>query len=68
MSGGQPNILLPLIIVVGVSAIKDIIEDLKRKKADKEENESKVLVADYSSQKFIQRDWQDLKIGDKVKV
>jgi hypothetical protein len=44
MSGGQPNILLPLITVVGVSAIKDLIEDLKRREADKEENQSKIEV------------------------
>lgn len=42
MSEGKPNILLPLLFVVGLSAIKDLIEDLKRRKADKEENEKEV--------------------------
>jgi phospholipid-transporting ATPase len=34
ISGGFPVIFIPLSFVVGVSAIKDIYEDLKRKKSD----------------------------------
>jgi phospholipid-transporting ATPase len=34
ISGGFPVIFIPLSIVVGVSAIKDFYEDLKRKKSD----------------------------------
>lgn len=49
MSDGKPNIILPLIAVVGLSAVKDIIEDLKRRKMDKSENLSKVLRANFSS-------------------
>ena len=45
ISGGQPSILLPLIIVIGMSALKDVMEDQKRKRSDREENESPVLVA-----------------------
>jgi magnesium-transporting ATPase (P-type) len=44
ISGGQPNILLPLLVVIGMSAAKDFLEDRKRKMADKEENESLVEV------------------------
>jgi hypothetical protein len=39
VSGGIPNILLPLTFVVVVSAVKDALEDSKRKKSDREENE-----------------------------
>lgn len=35
VSGGFPVIFVPLSIVVGVSAIKDFYEDLKRKNSDK---------------------------------
>ena len=45
ISGGQPSILLPLLIVVGMSALKDALEDRKRRQSDREENESKVFVA-----------------------
>jgi hypothetical protein len=52
MSDGKPSIVLPLFTVVGISAIKDIIEDLKRRKLDKSENLSKVLRADFLNKKF----------------
>lgn len=35
---------MPLIFVIGVSALKDIFEDLKRHKSDREENENNCLV------------------------
>ena len=66
MSGGQPNILLPLVIVVGISAIKDLVEDLKRGISDKEENESEVLAAENG--KFVTKKWQDIKVGEIVKI
>jgi phospholipid-transporting ATPase len=37
-TGGQPVIWLPLMVVVSMSAIKDLIEDRKRHRADAEEN------------------------------
>jgi len=39
VSGGVPTMLPPLIFVLLISGIKDAVEDRKRKKADKEENE-----------------------------
>ena len=38
VTGGIPNILMPLLFVLTVSAIKDLLEDFKRKKSDREEN------------------------------
>ena len=32
MSAGKPNILVPLLVVVGISAVKDLLEDMKRRK------------------------------------
>mgnify|MGYP002365087957 FL=1 len=43
-SGGFPVIFIPLSFVVGVSAIKDFFEDLKRKKSDEEINNSNAHV------------------------
>lgn len=43
-SGGFPVIFIPLSFVVGVSAIKDFFEDLKRKKSDEEINNTKAYV------------------------
>lgn len=38
ISGGVPNILMPLSFVLSVSAVKDLLEDLKRRRSDREEN------------------------------
>lgn len=37
-SNGQPVIWVPLAIIIMITAVKDIYEDLKRRKADNEEN------------------------------
>lgn len=54
VSGGVPNILLPLIFVLTLSAIKDLVEDYKRKKSDQEENNRHTHVrADRSWRKVL---------------
>ena len=50
ISSGKPVILFPLLFVILMSAIKDLIEDIKRKKADDLENNSKVLVGNANHQ------------------
>lgn len=44
ISEGVPVIYVPLVVVITISALKDLFEDLKRHKSDKEENTRKVLV------------------------
>lgn len=63
---GIPSILLPLTLVLTVSAIRDLIEDRKRRKSDNEENSRKAL-------KFIQSTWtpifwSDVQVGDLIQV
>ncbi|CDW88026.1 phospholipid-translocating p-type flippase family [Stylonychia lemnae] len=67
-TGGRPSILVPLAVVLFISAGKDIIEDLKRSKADSEENESTVEVYDKSTQSYKIVKWETLKVGQIVKV
>ena len=43
-SGGYPSILLPLGLVVMVTATKDALEDSKRRKSDDEENNRTTLI------------------------
>jgi phospholipid-transporting ATPase len=57
ISRGRPVILFPLLFVVILSAIKDIIEDRKRKKSDEQENNAITLVADRQSQRFEKEKW-----------
>ncbi|CCE82262.1 Piso0_001979 [Millerozyma farinosa CBS 7064] len=57
-----------LIVVLLVSAIKEIMEDLKRAGADRELNNTKVLVLDPDSGKFLLKKWVQVKVGDVVRV
>lgn len=66
ISGGVPVIFMPLSLVVTVSAIKDIFEDLKRKASDKELNNLHTRALGVDG--FRQVNWQELRIGQIVKV
>ena len=66
MSGGVPNILLPLLFVLIVSAVKDAMEDNKRRKSDNTENNSSCLV--YVNENWKATLWKDVKVGDIVKI
>lgn len=57
---------MPLLFVVFISMLKDGLEDYKRAKSDKEENERKVLIG--GEDKFELMPWKDLCVGDIVKV
>jgi hypothetical protein len=43
-----------------------MVEDLKRKRVDRDENESKVYKANIDVGKFEETLWQDIKVGDIV--
>ena len=68
ISDGKPAMLIPLLFVIGVSMIKDIFEDSKRHKSDRQENNKDTEVYDPISKDFVTVHWQDLKVGQIVKV
>lgn len=68
ITGGQPAILLPLMFVCAVSAVKDLFEDIKRHRADEQENNRKVLVLDKTKGGFELKAWKELRVGSIVKV
>ena len=57
-----------LIVVLFVSAIKEILEDLKRANADKGLNNTRVLVLDPVSGDFVLKKWVKVQVGDIVRV
>lgn len=57
-----------LTVVLLVSAIKEILEDIKRANADKDLNNTKVYVLDAATGDFVLRKWILVKVGDIVKV
>ncbi|XP_018568743.1 probable phospholipid-transporting ATPase IA isoform X3 [Anoplophora glabripennis] len=63
---GRYTTLVPLIFILSVSAIKEIIEDIKRHRADDETNHRRVEVLRGDS--WINVRWKDVIVGDIVKV
>ncbi|XP_048517503.1 probable phospholipid-transporting ATPase IA isoform X3 [Dendroctonus ponderosae] len=63
---GRYTTLVPLIFILSVSAIKEIIEDIKRHRADDETNHRKVEVL--RDETWISIRWKDVVVGDIVKV
>ncbi|QSL64765.1 hypothetical protein MERGE_002067 [Pneumocystis wakefieldiae] len=58
--------IVPLLIVLIVSAFKELVEDFKRRLQDKELNQSLTYV--FEKMSFIPRKWYDLHVGDIVRV
>lgn len=65
-SGGVPNILLPLGLVLTISGIKDFLEDRKRKISDNEENNRIALMRKNGAWENIL--WKNIRVGDILKV
>ena len=61
ISNGAPTQLLPLLIILTVTALKDIFEDKKRHKSDFEENVRKSYV--FKDVEFVETSCQDIKVG-----
>lgn len=64
---GRYTTAVPLLCILGVSAIKELFEDSKRHKADRKINESEILVLNKTTLKWDLIRWQDVKVGDIVK-
>ncbi|KIX03784.1 uncharacterized protein Z518_07337 [Rhinocladiella mackenziei CBS 650.93] len=58
--------IVPLMLVLLVSAIKELVEDYKRKAADKALNDSKARVLKGSN--FVDTKWINVAVGDIVRV
>ncbi|XP_051146039.1 putative phospholipid-transporting ATPase 9 [Andrographis paniculata] len=59
--------IIPLVFVIGVTMVKEAIEDWQRKQQDIEVNNRKVDVH-AGGGAFSAADWKNLKVGDVVKV
>ncbi|KRX02230.1 P-type ATPase, cytoplasmic domain N [Pseudocohnilembus persalinus] len=67
ISDGKPVMYMPLTIVLVVSALKDLFEDLKKYKQDQEENQRQVTIIDETKDEK-QVKWQHLRVGNIVKI
>ena len=68
ITNGKAAMMPPLIFVVVVSMIKDAYEDVLRHLEDKKENNEITRKFDRSREEFIKCRWQDVKIGDIVRI
>lgn len=57
---------LPFIFVIGVSVLREFVEEIKRRKQDKAVNNSKTRVL--RGNKFHETSWKDLQVGDLLLV
>ena len=65
-TNGTPTLYLPLVFIILLSMLKDILEDIKRHKSDKEENIRNVEIL--KENKFENSQWKDLRVGNIIKV
>nr|CAG4647660.1 EOG090X00X3 [Moina brachiata] len=63
---GRYTTLVPLLFILAVSATKEIIEDIKRHKADEETNKRMVEVLHHGN--WLWQTWENLNVGDVVMV
>ncbi len=59
---------LPLAIVLGVSIIKEAVEDYRRAQADHEVNNRPVNVLNHETKAFEEKRWKDVKVGQIIEV
>ncbi|XP_028273801.1 phospholipid-transporting ATPase IC [Parambassis ranga] len=58
--------LIPLVVVLGITAIKDLVDDLARHRMDKEINNRKCDVL--LDGRFQESKWMDIQVGDVVRL
>uniref|UniRef100_A0A8C3VUG9 Phospholipid-transporting ATPase n=1 Tax=Catagonus wagneri TaxID=51154 RepID=A0A8C3VUG9_9CETA len=63
----QPEVgMIPICVILAVTAIKDAWEDLRRYKSDKVINNQECLVYSREEQSYVQKCWKDVRVGDFI--
>uniref|UniRef100_A0A4W3HDT4 Phospholipid-transporting ATPase n=1 Tax=Callorhinchus milii TaxID=7868 RepID=A0A4W3HDT4_CALMI len=69
VSAFQPTFsLVPLSIIVSVTAVKDAWEDFRRYQSDKEINNMRCWIFSRKRKEYVERPWQDVGVGDFVRL
>ncbi|XP_055539760.1 phospholipid-transporting ATPase VD isoform X2 [Wyeomyia smithii] len=61
---GKEIAMIPVLFVLGVTAIKDLFEDRRRRASDKRINNSTCRVYNGESERYKKVLWQDVRVGD----
>ncbi|XP_075065980.1 phospholipid-transporting ATPase VB isoform X2 [Mixophyes fleayi] len=65
----QPAIaIIPICIILAITAIKDLWEDFRRYKSDKEINNMLCMIYCRNDKSFVDKCWKDVRVGDFVKL
>ncbi|KAJ3599738.1 hypothetical protein NHX12_033694 [Muraenolepis orangiensis] len=65
----QPELALaPVVFILSVTAIKDLWEDYRRLRSDTEINHMACLVYSRAEQRYLERFWKQLRVGDFVRL
>ncbi len=62
-SPGTPSLALPLSFILVVTAIKDLVEDIRRHQSDNVQNMRTVEVVDQATGSASLKYWQDIQVG-----
>uniref|UniRef100_UPI00398F0378 phospholipid-transporting ATPase VB n=1 Tax=Pristiophorus japonicus TaxID=55135 RepID=UPI00398F0378 len=60
--------MLPLVVVMSITAIKDGVEDYKRHRFDKKINQARTQVFDWKQKQYVGKCWKDVRVGDFVQL
>ncbi|XP_015906001.1 phospholipid-transporting ATPase VA [Parasteatoda tepidariorum] len=63
---GKEIAIIPVMFVLGVTAIKDWFEDFRRYKSDKRINNLTCRVYSRQDQRYVKTYWKEVKVGDMV--
>nr|XP_029132633.1 probable phospholipid-transporting ATPase VA [Labrus bergylta] len=65
----QPELALaPVVFILSVTAIKDLWEDYRRHRSDKEINHMDCLVFSRAERRYVEKYWKELRVGDFIRL
>ncbi|KAG7467187.1 hypothetical protein MATL_G00150630 [Megalops atlanticus] len=65
----QPELALaPVVFILSVTAIKDLWEDYRRHRSDKEINHMDCLVYSRNERRYIEKYWKEVHVGDFIRL
>ncbi|VDL66181.1 unnamed protein product [Nippostrongylus brasiliensis] len=63
---GRYTTAVPLLLILSVSAVKEIFEDIKRRASDRKVNSFRAFILE--NNEFQSREWQEVRVGDVLRV
>ncbi|XP_032382584.1 probable phospholipid-transporting ATPase VA [Etheostoma spectabile] len=65
----QPELALaPVVFILSVTAIKDLWEDYRRHRSDREINHMDCLVYSRADRRYVERYWKEVRVGDFIRL